>query len=76
MLGKPVVITNYETAKSQLENGIDGIIVPLDNQKCAEGIFDLLKRNGLLDVLASNCQKRDYSNANEVEKIYRILENE
>ena len=43
MLGKPVVITNYETAKSQLENGVDGIIVPLDNQKCAEGILNLLK---------------------------------
>ena len=76
MMGKPVVITNYETAKSQLEDGVDGVILPLDNQKCADGIFDLLKRNGLLDLLASNCQKRDYSNANEVEKIYRILGNE
>lgn len=76
MMGKPVVITNYETAKSQLEDGVDGVILPLDNQKCADGIFDLLKRNGLLDLLASNCQKRDYSNANEVKKIYRILENE
>ena len=76
MLGKPVVITNYETAKSQLENGVDGIIVPLDNQKCAEGILNLLKCDGLLDALVSNCRKRDYSNANEVKKVYRILENE
>ena len=76
MMGKPVAITNYETAKSQLEDGVDGVILPLDNQKCADGIFDLLKRNGLLDLLASNCQKRDYSNANEVKKIYRILEDE
>ena len=76
MLGKPVVITNYETAKSQLENGVDGIIVPLDNQNCAEGILNLLKCDGLLDALVSNCRKRDYSNANEVKKVYRILENE
>lgn len=61
MLGKPIVITNYETAKSQLENGVDGIIVPLDNQKCAEGILNLLKCDGLLDALVSNCRKRDYS---------------
>lgn len=76
MLGKPVVITNYETAKSQLENGVDGMIVPLDNQKCADGLFDLLKNDSFFDYLSSNCRKRDYSNANEVEKIYRFIDNE
>lgn len=76
MLGKPVVITNYETAKSQLENGVDGMIVPLDNPKCADGLFDLLKNDSFFDYLSSNCRKRDYSNANEVEKIYRVFENE
>ena len=36
MLGKPVIITGYPTAESQLRNGIDGIIVPLENlvQEC------------------------------------------
>ena len=43
MLGKPVVITNYATAKSQLEDGVDGIIVSMDNEKCAESIYWVLK---------------------------------
>lgn len=73
MLGKPVVITNYATSASQLEDGVDGVIVPMKNQKCADGICDLLKNNGLLNTLVSNCQKRDYSNTSEVEKLYRIL---
>lgn len=34
MLRKPVVITNYATANSQVENGVDGIIVTMDNEKC------------------------------------------
>lgn len=76
MLGKPVVITNYATSASQLEDGVDGVIVPMDNQKCADGICDLLKNSRLLNVLASNCRKRDYSNIREVEKLYRILKNE
>ena len=41
MLGKPVIITNYETAKEQLESGVEGIIVPMQNQECADQIFDL-----------------------------------
>ena len=43
LLGKPVVITNYPTAASQLKAGIDGTIVPLDNKKCAESIFQIIK---------------------------------
>ncbi len=76
MMGKPVVITNYETAKSQLENGVDGIIVPMENQKCADGIFDLLNNKCLRDLLSSNCQRKNYANAEEVEKIYGIFINE
>ena len=37
LLGKPVVITNYATSASQLEDGADGVIVPMDNAGCAEG---------------------------------------
>ena len=69
MLGKPVIITNYETAKEQLESGVEGIIVPMQNQ-----IFDLLNNNCLLEQLSFNCQMRKYSNKEEVKKIYRILE--
>lgn len=71
---KPVIITNYETAKEQLESGVEGIIVPMQNQECADQIFDLLNNNCLLEQLSFNCQMRKYSNKEEVKKIYRILE--
>ena len=74
MLGKPVIITNYETAKEQLESGVEGIIVPMQNQECADQIFDLLNNNCLLEQLSFNCQMRKYSNKEEVKKIYRIVE--
>ena len=68
MLGKPVIITNYETAKEQLESGVEGIIVPMQNQECADQIFDLLNNNCLLEQLSFNCQMRKYSNKEEVKK--------
>ena len=73
LLGKPVIITAYGTAESQLENGVDGIIVPLDNQKCAAAIACLLKDEKLRLALSDNCKSRDYSNAKEAEKIYRLI---
>lgn len=72
ILNKPVVITNYATSASQLEDGVDGIIVPMDNQRCAEGIARVLKDADLMKKLAQNCLERDYSNSNEIEKLYTL----
>lgn len=74
MLGKPVVITNYATSSSQLEDGVDGVIVPMDNQGCADGITAVLKDKALMKRLSRNCAERDYSNAMEVEKLYALME--
>ncbi len=73
MLGKPVVITNYPTAKSQIETGIDGMIVPLDNTGCAEELSKIILDKPLLSKLSYNTAQRDYSGKNEVEKIYSLL---
>ena len=73
ILGKPVVITNYATSASQLEDGVDGVIVPMDNEGCAAGIAALLRNPEKMRLLSENCRKRDYSNAAEVEKIYQLM---
>ena len=74
ILGKPVVITSYETSKSQLQDGVDGMIVSMDNQGCADGIVRLIKDKTLQDKLVANMEKRDYTNSNEINKIYQLVE--
>lgn len=41
-LGKPVVATAFPTVKSAINDGVNGIIVPLDNEGCAQGIVRFL----------------------------------
>lgn len=74
MLCKPVVITDFPTAQSQLTDGFDGLIVPLDNKGCAEGIIKLISSRDLQNKLIKNCRKADYGNESEVEKIYRLID--
>lgn len=74
MLNKPVIITHYPTAGSQVDDGIDGIIVPLDNVGCATEMKRLIEDKELMEQLVQNCKRRDYSNAQEVEKIYQLME--
>lgn len=73
ILCKPVVITNYPTSSSQIQNGIDGVIVPMDNKGCAKGleefISDLEKQQQIISYLKSH----DYGNDGEVEKVYELL---
>lgn len=69
MLGKPVVITRYTTSASQLENGVDGVIVPMDNEGCAEGIAELLQDSMRMKQLTENCEAHNYSNAGEAKKL-------
>ena len=72
MLGKPVVITNYATANSQVENGVDGIIVTMDNEKCAVEIARILKDEEKMKRMSQKCTEKNYSNVTEVKKIYSM----
>ena len=74
MLCKPVVITRYATSASQLEDGVDGVIVPMDNEGCAEGIAAVIRDEKLRQKLIENTKSRDYTNAEEIQKIYRVME--
>lgn len=53
-LGKPVALTDFPTARSVVEDGVDGIIVPLDNAACAEGIADLANNESLRQRISAN----------------------
>lgn len=73
MLGKPVVITRYATSASQLEEGVDGMIVPMDNEGCAAGIAALLQAPEQMKMLSDQCLQRDYSNTSEINKLYQLM---
>lgn len=73
MLCKPVVITNYPTASSQIKTGIDGLIVPMDNEGCAKAIAEFICNDSLQNDITRYLESHDYGNEMEVEKMYDIL---
>ena len=73
VLCKPVIVSNYPTAKSQVNDGVDGIIVPQDNEGCAIGMAKAIQNCDLLNSLTAYLQEHDYGNETEVEKVYNLL---
>lgn len=72
-LGTPVVITDYPTSSSQVQNGKDGVIVHLDNEAIAKGIAGLLADKEKYKSIQAYLQSHDYSNESEIEKVYKLL---
>lgn len=73
ILQKPVIITAYPTAASQVTNGVDGVIVPLPVEACAEAMAKALTNQELKAQIVEHLCTHDYGNEKEVEKIYAIL---
>lgn len=73
MLGKPTIITNYNTSQSQLRDGVDGVIVPMQPQEAAQAIIDVIENRELRQTLHENCKSTNYSNASEIEKFYALI---
>lgn len=73
-LGKPVIIANYATAKSQVENGVNGFIVEQDIDKKVDALYSILNDTNALEQVANNCWQSNFGNEEEVEKIYTMIE--
>ena len=73
ILAKPVVITRYATSASQLRDGVDGVIVPMDNEGCARGIAALLRNPERMEQLMENCRRGSYANTGEAQKLMELM---
>ncbi|WP_042205369.1 glycosyltransferase [Paenibacillus durus] len=74
ILGKPVLITDYTTSRSQVTDGVDGRITALSVEGIADGIEELYLQSGVREKLADHCRKTDYGNSLELEKLYRCMD--
>lgn len=74
ILGKPVVLTNFPTAKSQAVNGFDALITEQDIDSLTEGIQRLLADGNLKNSLIASVRQTDYGNEEEIEKLYELIE--
>lgn len=73
ILCTPVVVTDYSTARNQVKDGMDGVIVPLDNMACAAELVKVISSAVLIKALSLTLAKSDYGNVSEAEKLSVLL---
>lgn len=74
MMGLPALVTEYSSAREQVRDGVDGIIVENSEQGVYEGLLKIIEHPEIIEDLKKNVLQTDYSNAEEMKKIEALLE--
>ncbi|MBM6876115.1 glycosyltransferase [Fusobacterium mortiferum] len=73
ILAKPVLITNYPTAHSQVVDRVDGEICELSIEGIANGVEKFYRDRDFLERYRFNCESRNYENKEELKKLYELF---
>lgn len=74
MLGIPPVVAEYASASEQIENGVDGWILPNKDELIYQGLKEILGNRVLIEALQTNVRSRDYSNFSEINRVIDLIE--
>ncbi|WP_085990889.1 glycosyltransferase [Oceanobacillus senegalensis] len=55
-VGKPIVVTNYDTVAEQIEHGVTGLICSMSGEEIANSIEKIINNNDLRENLMKNCK--------------------
>lgn len=75
ILAKAILVTNYPTAKSQIDHDIDGVICPSSTEAIAQHIIDLAENPAKISALSEYCQHQNYANNKELQTLYQVIKN-
>jgi glycosyltransferase involved in cell wall biosynthesis len=73
ILNKPIVITNFETAKDTIIDEQNGLIVDINEEALANGIKRLMKDLNLKQRIINQLSLERLGTEEEVKKVYAIL---
>lgn len=73
ILNKPIIVTNFSTAKDQINNGVDGLIVDMNPDAIRNGIERLINDEGLRERLIRNLSELKLGTENEINKLYELF---
>lgn len=75
ILKKPIVCTNFNTAKELINSGFDGLIVEHDEKSLYLGIKKYIDNNDFKESILKKLNKdKQYSSIDEVNKFYNLIE--
>lgn len=73
ILRKPIIVTNFKTARDQIVCGVNGLIVEMSDESISEGIEKLVKEAEIKEKLINNLANEKLGTEEEINKIYAMF---
>lgn len=73
ILNKPIVITNFSSAKDQIIDNYTGLIADMTPESIAEKLMKLYKEENFRNNLRDNLSHFEFGNENEIRKLYHLI---
>ena len=73
ILGKPIVVTRYQTVADQIEDGKEGLITDMTAGGMAAGIQKMIGSDGLSGAISGYLLAHEYGNQAEIDKYLDLL---
>lgn len=74
ILNKPILVTNFSTAKDQINDQINGLIVDMNPESIYNGIKQLIGSDELIRRLSQNLSNEELGTEKEIEKLYKMFD--
>lgn len=74
ILRKPIVVTNFNTAKDQITNNENGLIVEMDSKSIYEGIRTLIDNEEIRKHFINNLSIEKLGTESEIHKFYELIQ--
>src|SRR5690606_13578289 len=73
ILAKPIVLTNFATAKDQIEHNFNGIICNMSPEALANSIQRYFDDQQFTVKIIGNLQAEDYGTETEIDQFYQLI---
>jgi len=73
ILSKPIITTNYPTAKDQIDHGVNGIICEMNPMALAQQILALTENPNLIEKFIFNLKEMNLSTETEITNFYKLI---
>ncbi|RTY92303.1 glycosyltransferase [Flavobacterium sp. GT3R68] len=74
ILKKPIIVTNFSTAKDQINTGENGLITEMNPISIAESILTLIQNQKLIGKFALNLSNEKIGTEEEIYKLYDLID--
>lgn len=73
ILQKPIVVTNFSTAKDQITHNYNGQIVEMNPNAVANAIIKYIENKDFTEQIVTNLQQNNYTTEDQIEVFYTLF---